>query len=107
MKLNLAETAEVHRWVLAVLGAMVVASANEPPPGTEERARLDGVAAGLTGALDELREFARGIHPAILADGALGPAVKTLARRCPGLPRRASRRPPARAGRGLRLLRHL
>jgi DNA-binding NarL/FixJ family response regulator len=38
MKLNLAETAKVHRRVLAVLGAMVVASTNEPPPpGMEER----------------------------------------------------------------------
>jgi len=31
---------------------------------------------------DELREFARGIHPAILAEGGIGPALKTLARRC-------------------------
>ena len=52
------------------------------PPG-ELAAQLDQVADGLTGVLDELREFARGIHPAILADGGLGPAVKTLARRCP------------------------
>jgi signal transduction histidine kinase len=54
-----------------------------PPEAAELRARLDRVAAGLTGVLDELREFARGIHPAILADGGLGRAVKTLARRCP------------------------
>ena len=33
--------------------------------------------------MDELREMARGIHPAILAKGGLGPALKTLARRCP------------------------
>jgi signal transduction histidine kinase len=33
--------------------------------------------------VDELREFARGIRPAILADGGLGPALRTLARRCP------------------------
>jgi signal transduction histidine kinase len=31
--------------------------------------------------LDELREIARGLHPAILADGGLPPALKTLARR--------------------------
>jgi signal transduction histidine kinase len=31
--------------------------------------------------LNELREIARGIHPAILAQGGLGPALKTLARR--------------------------
>ena len=53
------------------------------PPGGELAAQLDQVADGLTGALDELREFARGIHPAILADGGLGPALRTLARRCP------------------------
>jgi signal transduction histidine kinase len=45
--------------------------------------RLDGVAAGLEAALEELRETARGIHPAILAQGGLRPALQALARRCP------------------------
>ena len=49
----------------------------------ELSAQLGAVAAGLTGALDELREYARGIHPAILAERGLGPALKTLARRFP------------------------
>jgi signal transduction histidine kinase len=31
--------------------------------------------------LDELREIARGLHPAALAEGGLPPALKTLARR--------------------------
>jgi signal transduction histidine kinase len=31
--------------------------------------------------VDELRELARGVHPAALADGGLRPALKTLARR--------------------------
>jgi signal transduction histidine kinase len=31
--------------------------------------------------VNELREIARGIHPAILSEGGLGPALKTLARR--------------------------
>jgi signal transduction histidine kinase len=31
--------------------------------------------------LSELREIARGLHPAILAEGGLRPALKTLARR--------------------------
>ena len=44
-------------------------------------AELGHVAAGLSSALDELREFARGIHPAVLAKGGLGPALNTLARR--------------------------
>ena len=45
------------------------------------RAARTALAAGLTGALDELREIARGIHPAILAEGGLRPALKALARR--------------------------
>ena len=43
--------------------------------------QLDRVATGLDGVLDELREIARGLHPAILAEGGLQPALKTLARR--------------------------
>jgi signal transduction histidine kinase len=43
--------------------------------------RLDGVATGLDGVLEDLREIARGLHPAILADGGLAPALKMLARR--------------------------
>ena len=35
----------------------------------------------MEGALDELREFARGIHPSALAHGGLGPALTALARR--------------------------
>jgi signal transduction histidine kinase len=42
---------------------------------------LDDAAAELTHALDELRDFARGIHPAMLAEGGLRPALRTLARR--------------------------
>jgi len=45
--------------------------------------QLDDVAAGLDGVLDDLREIARGLHPAILADGGLRPALRTLARRSP------------------------
>jgi signal transduction histidine kinase len=53
------------------------------PPGASELVQeLEGVAAGLTGVMDELREIARGIHPAVLAEGGLRPALKSLARRC-------------------------
>jgi signal transduction histidine kinase len=52
------------------------------PSGTGEVAQqLDGVAAGLDDVLQELREIARGLHPAILAESGLAAALKTLARR--------------------------
>jgi GAF domain-containing protein len=52
-----------------------------PPDAGELTARLDAVATELTGVLDALREIARGLHPAALADGGLRPALKGLARR--------------------------
>jgi signal transduction histidine kinase len=39
------------------------------------------VAEGLTTAVDELRELSRGIHPSILTEGGLSPALKALGRR--------------------------
>ena len=42
---------------------------------------LDELASEAASVLDELREVARGIHPAVLAKGGLAPALKTLARR--------------------------
>ena len=49
------------------------------PPGLA--AQLDTFSVGLNGALDDLRELARGIHPPVLAKGGLGPALNALARR--------------------------
>ena len=54
-----------------------------PPELREHRAELAHVAEGLTNVLDGLREIALGLHPAILAEGGLGPALKTLAHRSP------------------------
>jgi signal transduction histidine kinase len=39
------------------------------------------VADELGGVVDDLREIARGIHPAILPEGGLAPALRTLTRR--------------------------
>jgi signal transduction histidine kinase len=50
-------------------------------PSDEMRAELTLLADQLTAALDELREIARGIHPAILSEAGLGAALKTLSRR--------------------------
>ncbi|MGB9280250.1 MAG: PAS domain-containing protein, partial [Pseudonocardiaceae bacterium] len=52
-----------------------------PPELHEVQAQLSQVVDGLAGALEELQEISRGIHPAILARGGIAPALKTLARR--------------------------
>ena len=58
------------------------AEAGVPTEHPRLRARLSQVAGGLTSALDDLREISQGIHPAILSEGGLAPALKALARRC-------------------------
>ncbi|TCC49574.1 GAF domain-containing protein [Kribbella pittospori] len=45
------------------------------------RTDIGQAADDLTEVVDELREIARGIHPAILVESGLGPALRTLARR--------------------------
>jgi signal transduction histidine kinase len=57
------------------------AKAAAPAGAAELIQQLNGLAGGLDDVLEELREIARGIHPAILAEGGLRPALKTLARR--------------------------
>ena len=57
--------------------------ATAAPAAGELAEGLDDVASGLDAALDELREIARGIHPAVLTEGGLRSALRTAARRCP------------------------
>ena len=59
------------------------AQATVPPELSELDRELTRVVQGLAATQDELREIAAGIHPAILAEGGLGPALKSLARRSP------------------------
>jgi len=60
--------------------AVQLRAAQEVAPPDLAR-ELDNVTAGLNTALDDLRELARGIHPPILVEGGLGPALRALARR--------------------------
>jgi signal transduction histidine kinase len=69
-----------QRLVSLALSLRGAASA-VPPELNEVRAELAGVRSGLDGVLEDLREISRGIHPAILSEGGLGPALRTLARR--------------------------
>jgi signal transduction histidine kinase len=45
------------------------------------REQISDIASGLAGMSKDLQEISRGIHPAILSKGGLGPALKALARR--------------------------
>jgi signal transduction histidine kinase len=53
----------------------------ELPVDAESRSRVADIADSLVSALDGLRELSRGIHPAILSEGGLVPAARSLARR--------------------------
>ena len=55
--------------------------ATVPPDAPALASRLGQLTAELTDVVDELREFARGIHPAILAQGGLRTGLMVLARR--------------------------
>jgi signal transduction histidine kinase len=52
-----------------------------PQPADKIQDELSLLADGLGTALDELREVSHGIHPAILSEAGLGPALEALARR--------------------------
>jgi signal transduction histidine kinase len=52
-------------------------------PGTKTAELLDSAVAELTAGLAELRELARGIHPAVLTERGLDPALQSLAARSP------------------------
>jgi signal transduction histidine kinase len=87
-----------QRLVSLGLALRSVQTALPPQLGALE-GELARVAEGLASVQADLREMARGIHPAVLARGGLAPALKTLARRSTvpvQLDVRAERRMPER-----------
>jgi signal transduction histidine kinase len=67
---------------LVSLGLAVRAAEAVVPPGQAElAAMLSRIATGLDDAVEDLQEMSRGIHPAILSHGGLGPALRAMARR--------------------------
>jgi signal transduction histidine kinase len=57
------------------------AEAGVPPECPALAEQISDAVAGLTDISDELQEISRGMHPAVLSRGGLGPAIKMLARR--------------------------
>ena len=76
---DLHDGAQQQLVTLAV--ALQRAKAKIPSELDEVRADVARIADGLTGAVNELRDLSRGIHPAILTEGGLSPALKALGRR--------------------------
>nr|WP_084505382.1 GAF domain-containing protein [Nocardia harenae] len=67
---------------IVVLGLdLRAAQATVPGDQPALRDRLDALVDSVTHLHSDLQELSRGIHPAILSRGGLGPALKTLARR--------------------------
>jgi signal transduction histidine kinase len=66
---------------LVSLALQVRAARAAPPEGDDLDQWLDRMAAALDDVLEEVREIARGLHPAALAAGGLRPALRALARR--------------------------
>ncbi|MDT7627393.1 MAG: hypothetical protein QOF99_8294 [Pseudonocardiales bacterium] len=65
--------------------ALSLARSIVPEQLPELQTQIGRVADELTETVEELRELARGIHPAILSEGGLGPALRNLTRRA-GIP---------------------
>jgi signal transduction histidine kinase len=69
--------------LVAVLISLRMATAKLPASPDEARGLVLTATAELQHAFDELRELARGIHPSVLTERGLGPALELLAERAP------------------------
>jgi signal transduction histidine kinase len=73
----------IQQRLVSLMLELRALQAGVPPELGELEGELLGVTEGLASVFDELREISRGIHPAILSEGGLGPALRTLADRSP------------------------
>lgn len=78
---NLHDGAQQRLVTLSLHLRMAQETLQDDPPAAE--AMLEGVGDDLKQALQELRELARGLHPAVLSDRGLAPALQSLANRSP------------------------
>ena len=78
---NLHDGAQQRLVTLAVHLRLAQECLSEDPAAAE--AMLAGAGEDLKLALEELRELARGLHPAVLSDRGLEPALQSLANRAP------------------------
>jgi signal transduction histidine kinase len=77
---DLHDGAQQQLVAMAVELRLLRARVGANPEATE---LIDRIEANLGAALDELRELARGIHPGVLTERGLAPALESLAARAP------------------------
>jgi signal transduction histidine kinase len=70
-----------QQQLVAILLALRMARSRLDDDPRAAAEMLDATTRNLADAIDELRELARGIHPAVLSDRGLGPALDSLATR--------------------------
>jgi signal transduction histidine kinase len=70
-----------QQQLVALMLELRAVNASEPSDVGELKARLSATERGLDGVLQELQVISRGIHPAIVSRGGLGPALTTLVHR--------------------------
>jgi PAS domain S-box-containing protein len=78
---NLHDGAQQRLVTLSVSLRLALGRLDDDPGAAREL--LAGAVDELTVALEELRELARGLHPAMLTEHGLGPAIEALASRVP------------------------
>jgi PAS domain S-box-containing protein len=71
----------VQQRLVSLALRLRMATSTLPPEVDEPRRRIGRIEGELYQVVDDVREISRGIHPAILSEGGLKPALKTLARR--------------------------
>jgi signal transduction histidine kinase len=71
----------VQQQLVSLSFGLRTAESEVPAEAPGLRSLLSEIATGLANAVKDLQEIAQGIHPAVLAEGGLGPAIQGLARR--------------------------
>src|ERR1700733_5271649 len=70
-----------QQQLVSLMLQLRAAQAAVPAGLGELQSGLDRIAGGMAGVFDRVRDISRGIHPAILSEQGLAPALKALARR--------------------------
>ena len=73
----------LQQRLVSLLLRAALAEASVPADRQDLKRELASIADGLEEALEAVREISRGIHPAILSEAGLGPAIEALARGSP------------------------